>query len=151
MRGSGFVARPSSTSRSARCSPAGRCRPARAGRRRRTDSTWRRFEMTRQCVLVQAGEAATGRTGVTYAAGVSASTAGASGLCLQLASLPPGARARAHQHDEHESAAYVIEGEMVLWFGDELEAKVVARPGDFIYIPSEVPHLVMNGSDTEPA
>ena len=107
--------------------------------------------MARQCVLVQAGEAATGRTGVTYAAGVSASTAGASGLCLQLASLPPGARARAHQHDEHESAAYVIEGEMVLWFGDELEAKVVARPGDFIYIPSGVPHLVMNGSDTEPA
>jgi uncharacterized RmlC-like cupin family protein len=107
--------------------------------------------MTRQCVLVQAGDAAEGRTGVTYATGISASSAGANGLCLQLASLPPGARARAHQHDEHESAAYVIEGEMVMWFGKQLEQKLVARPGDFIYIPSAVPHLVVNGSEAEPA
>jgi uncharacterized RmlC-like cupin family protein len=107
--------------------------------------------MSRQCVLVQAGETAEGRTGVTYAAGISATTAGATGLCLQLASLPPGARARAHRHAEHESAAYVIEGEMVLWFGEQLEHKLVARPGDFIYIPNGVPHLVLNTSDTEPA
>jgi uncharacterized RmlC-like cupin family protein len=88
---------------------------------------------------------------VTYAAGISAASAGANGLCLQLASLPPGARARAHRHDEHESAAYVIDGEMVMWFGDQLEHKLVARAGDFIYIPNGVPHLVMNGSNTEPA
>jgi uncharacterized RmlC-like cupin family protein len=69
---------------------------------------------------------------------------------LQLASLPPGARARAHQHDRHESAAYVIEGQMVLWSGDQLEHRLVAGPGDFIYIPPGVPHLVMNGSDGEP-
>jgi len=106
--------------------------------------------MSKQCVLVQAGEAAEGRTGVTYAEGISARSAGASGLCLQLASLPPGARARAHQHDHHESAAYVIDGEMVLWFGERLERKLTARPGDFIYIPHGVPHLVMNGSDSEP-
>ncbi len=107
--------------------------------------------MTQRCVLVQAGEAAEGRTGVTYAAGISASSAGANRLCLQLASLPPGARARAHQHDKHESAAYVIDGEMVMWFGEQLEQRLVARPGDFIYIPSGVPHLVMNGSEAERA
>jgi uncharacterized RmlC-like cupin family protein len=107
--------------------------------------------MSKQCVLVQAGDAAEGRTGVTYAAGISATSTGASGLCLQLASLPPGARARAHQHDDHESAAYVIEGEMLLWSGERLEHHVIARPGDFIYIPSGVPHVVMNGSDSEPA
>jgi uncharacterized RmlC-like cupin family protein len=107
--------------------------------------------MTKQCVLVQAGEPAEGRTGVTYAPGISASSAGAKGLCLQLASLPPAARARAHQHDEHESAAYVIEGEMVLWFGERLERQLVARPGDFVYIPSGVPHLVANASGSEPA
>jgi uncharacterized RmlC-like cupin family protein len=98
-----------------------------------------------------AGDAAEGRTGVTYAAGISAASAGATGLCLQLASLPPGGRARAHQHDEHESAAYMIEGEMVMWFGERLEHELVARPGDFVYIPSGLPHLVMNASDTEPA
>lgn len=107
--------------------------------------------MGSECVLVRAGTASEGRTGVTYAPGVSATTAGASGLCLQLATLPPGARSRAHQHDRHESAAYVLEGEMVLWFGGRLEQKVVAGPGDFLYIPPGVPHLVLNGSDSEPA
>jgi uncharacterized RmlC-like cupin family protein len=107
--------------------------------------------MSRQCVPARAGEAAEGRTGVTYAAGICATSAGASGLCLQLASLPPGARARAHRHDEHEPAAYVIDGEMVMWFGERLEHKLVARAGDFIYIPNGVPHLVINGSDSEPA
>ena len=105
----------------------------------------------KECVVVHAGEAAEGRTGLTYAAGISAATAGASALCLQLASLPPGARARAHRHDEHESAAYVIEGELVMWFGERLEHQLVARPGDFVYIPSGVPHLVANRSDTAAA
>jgi uncharacterized RmlC-like cupin family protein len=107
--------------------------------------------MTKQCVLVRPGDAAEGRTGVTYAAGISGTTVGATGLCLQLASLPPGARAHAHQHDRHESAAYVIEGAMTLWFGEGLEHKLVAREGDFIYIPDGVPHLVVNSSEREPA
>ena len=105
----------------------------------------------KRCVLVPAAEAAEGRTGVTYAAGISAASAGARGLCLQLASLPPGARSRAHQHDDHESAAYVVAGAMALWFGEHLEHHVVAGPGDFLYIPEGLPHLVLNPSDTEPA
>ena len=32
-----------------------------------------------------------------------------------------------------------------------VEAKAVARAGDFISIPNGVPHLVLNASDTEPA
>ncbi len=38
-----------------------------------------------------------------------------------------------------------------MWFGERLEHKLVARAGDFIYIPNGVPHLVINGSDSEPA
>ena len=105
----------------------------------------------KRCVLVRAGGAAEGRTGVTYAAGISAATAGASGVCLQLASLPPGARSRAHLHADHESAAYVVHGRMVLWSGARLEHRMIAAPGDFLYIPSGLPHLVANASDTEPA
>jgi len=107
--------------------------------------------MTRECVLVQAGTAAEGPTGLTYASGVSATSSGAEGLCLQLASLPPAARGKAHRHDEHESAAYLLEGELIMWYGDALEHELVVRAGDFVYIPSGVPHLVQNGSDTEPA
>lgn len=107
--------------------------------------------MTKHCVVVHAAEAAEGRTGVTYASGISSASAGASALCLQLASLPPGGRSRAHRHDEHESAAYVVEGEMVLRYGERLEHEVRAQPGAFLYIPSGVPHAVLNGSDSEPA
>lgn len=107
--------------------------------------------MSERCVLVRPGEEAEGTTGVTYAAGVSASTSGARGLCLELATLPPGARGRAHLHAEHESAAYVLQGELVLWFGPELEEKLVARAGDFLYIPGGVPHLPANASATDPA
>jgi uncharacterized RmlC-like cupin family protein len=88
---------------------------------------------------------------VTYAAGVSASTTGARGVCLELATLPPGARGRAHLHAERESAAYVLEGELLLCFGEQLEEKLVARAGDFLYIPAGVPHLPANASATEPA
>ena len=108
-------------------------------------------QSVRRCVRVAAGAAAEGTTGVTYAAGISSTSAGARGLCLQIASLPPGARSRAHRHDEHESAAYVLEGEMVLWFGERLEHHVVARRGDFIYIPESTPHLVLNPSDSQSA
>jgi uncharacterized RmlC-like cupin family protein len=107
--------------------------------------------MSERCVLVRPGKDAEGTTGVTYAAGISASTAAARALCLELATLPPGARGRAHLHAEHESAAYVLEGELVLWFGEQLEEKLVARAGDFLYIPGGVPHLPANASRTEPA
>jgi uncharacterized RmlC-like cupin family protein len=107
--------------------------------------------MIERCVLVRRGEAAKGTTGVTYAAGVSGATTGARGLCLELATLPPGARGRAHYHADHESAAYVLEGEIVLWFGEALDEKLIARAGDFLYIPSGVPHLPANASASEPA
>jgi uncharacterized RmlC-like cupin family protein len=104
-----------------------------------------------RCVLVRAGDEREGTTGVIYAAGISASTAGAKGLCLELAVLPPGARGRVHLHAGHESAAYVIEGELALWFGERLEEKLSARAGDFLYIPPGLPHLPANASATEPA
>ncbi len=103
------------------------------------------------CILVRPGETSEGRTGFSYAAGISAASTGSRGLSLQLASLPPGARARAHKHERHESAAYVLEGELVVWSGRRLEEKLIVGPGDFVYIPSGVPHLVLNRSDTAPA
>jgi uncharacterized RmlC-like cupin family protein len=106
--------------------------------------------MTDRCVHVRGGDAEQGQTGVTYAAGISTATAGARGLSLQIASLPPGARARAHLHAQHESAAYVVEGEVVFWFGERLGERIDAGPGDFIYIPPGVPHLVANLSDSQP-
>lgn len=104
----------------------------------------------KKCQVVHSGKASEGVTGLSYARGISAGTVGARGLCLELAVIPPGARAKAHLHTDHESAAYIISGELVLWFGEGLQERINAGPGDFLYIPDGVPHLAMNRSTTEP-
>ncbi len=96
------------------------------------------------CVVVAAAGAEPGSTGLEYRAGISRETAGASGISLQLVRLPPGARAGAHLHEGHETALYVLEGEVVTWYGERLERWIVTGPGDFAYIPAGVPHVPAN-------
>ena len=36
-----------------------------------------------------------------------------------------------------------------MWYGERLEQHLVARAGDFLYIPANVPHLPYNMSNTE--
>jgi len=102
------------------------------------------------CQVVRAKEAAAGVTGFNYAQGISSETVSAKALCLQLATIPPGARTKVHLHTDHESAAYIIAGQLIFWSGEGLQEKVTAGPGDFLYIPPGVPHLSLNGSNTEP-
>jgi uncharacterized RmlC-like cupin family protein len=107
-------------------------------------------DMRRRCIVVKASSAAEGITGLAYGAGISAESAGAERLCLQVVTIPPGARAKAHLHEGHESAAYVLAGEIVTWFGERLEEHVVSGPGDFVYVPAGVPHVPANYG-SEPA
>ena len=97
----------------------------------------------------QSGESYDGRQGLTYASGISAETAGAQALCLTRLELPPGARAKAHLHERHETAIYVISGEAEMIYGEGLGEHAVLRAGDYVYIPAGVPHLPYNASRTE--
>jgi uncharacterized RmlC-like cupin family protein len=97
-----------------------------------------------RCVVVSPRAGHLGATGLEYFAGISSETAGAAGLCLQLVTIPPATRSTAHYHDGHESAAYVLRGEVVVWFGNDLERHVIVREGEFAYIPAGVPHLPAN-------
>ena len=105
--------------------------------------------MSDSCRVIRAGDRETGETGLDYFAGVLRETVGSEQLALQLVRIPPGIRSAAHSHTDHESAAYVLEGEVVTWFGDELLKHVVARKGDFVFIPAGVPHVAANYGDTE--
>ena len=100
--------------------------------------------------VVPAGERYTGRQGLSYFAGISAQSAGAHGLCLHALTIPPGGRARAHLHEGHESAIYLISGDAVVWYGEGLGERLEQHAGDFLYIPAGTPHLPVNASDTEP-
>jgi uncharacterized RmlC-like cupin family protein len=105
------------------------------------------FEKPPACRLFRPAETYAGKQGFDYLAGISAASAGARALCMHLLTIPPGSRARAHLHESHETAIYVIEGEAEMWHGPRLEHRMVTRAGDLVYIPAGVPHLPMNRSD----
>ncbi len=103
------------------------------------------------CARLRAGEAFVGRQGFIYAPAISAETVGARAIHMQLLTVPPGARAKAHKHERHETAIHVLSGEVGMWYGERLEHHMVTRAGDFVYIPADTPHLPYNMSATEPA
>ncbi|MFF8848213.1 cupin domain-containing protein [Streptomyces sp. NPDC015127] len=102
------------------------------------------------CVLVRSGQTQETKQGLPTFAGVSQESAAAQALCLHVVMIPPGGRAHAHLHADHESAVYIVSGEADLWHGDGLGQHMVLTPGDFVYIPPSVPHLPANRSQTEP-
>ncbi len=103
------------------------------------------------CRLVKTDATYEGRQGLTYAAGISAESAGARALCLHLLTIPPGGRAKAHLHQSHESAIYLVSGVAEVWHGPDLSMRTTMTSGDFLYIPAGVPHAPMNPSRDEPA
>jgi uncharacterized RmlC-like cupin family protein len=100
---------------------------------------------------VRAGTPFVSKQGLSCAPGISAQTAGAKGIHLEIITIPPGGRAKAHKHESHETAIYIISGETEMYAGERLEQHFVGRAGDFIYIPANMPHLPYNPSATEPA
>jgi uncharacterized RmlC-like cupin family protein len=102
------------------------------------------------CRVVRAGAPFIGKQGFSYAPAVSAQSVGASAIHMQLLTIPPGGRAKAHKHEAHETAIYVLSGEGGMFYGERLEHHLVSRSGDFVYIPANVPHQPYNLSQTEP-
>ena len=104
-----------------------------------------------ECRIVRGAATYQGKQQLSYAVGISAQSADSRGLCLHTLEIPPGGRAKAHVHENHESAIYVISGEAEMWWGEQLNHHEVLAAGDFVYIPPGVPHLPANRSLTEPA
>jgi len=102
------------------------------------------------CTVLKATAPYVGKQGFTYAPAVSAETVGSKALHMQFITMPPGAKGKAHKHETHETAIYVLSGESGTWYGERLEHHVIARAGDFLYMPPNVPHLPYNMSQTEP-
>jgi uncharacterized RmlC-like cupin family protein len=83
--------------------------------------------------------------------GISAETAGARGLAMNLVVIPPGGQAKAHFHDGFEAAIYLLQGEVETLYGENLSRPVINRAGDFLFIPPSVPHQPRNTSITASA
>ena len=99
------------------------------------------------CSVVRAHQSYSGKQGLEYFEGIATETVGSTGLCMHIVTIPPGARAKAHLHEAHESAVYVLSGEARTWYGERLEQFADMKAGDMMYIPAGVPHLPANLSD----
>ena len=97
--------------------------------------------------VVRAGPTFRGKQGHLYAPALSAATVGTQAIHMQMLTIPPGEVGRAHKHDRHETAIYILSGESAVWYGDNLEQHASARAGEYVYIPAGVPHMPYNPND----
>jgi uncharacterized RmlC-like cupin family protein len=104
-----------------------------------------------EIVTIRPDAAVRTRQRLPYFVGVSQSTAGACGISMNLVVIPPGGAAEPHLHRGFETAIYVLEGEVETRYGPGLARSVVNRPGDFLFIPADLPHQPINRSGTAPA
>lgn len=103
--------------------------------------------MTKACRIIRHTAAFQGKQGLDYFAGISAESAGATGLCMHLVEIPPGASAKPHYHEHHETAIYVLDGRAEMRHGPKLEQVDSMSAGDFVYIPAGIPHQPYNPTD----
>ncbi len=100
-----------------------------------------------QCKVIRGGVSFHGKQGMDYFSGISAESAGSSGLCLHMLVLPPGGKAKPHYHESHETAIFQLEGSTSFYHGPNLEFLDHVEQGDYVYIPAGVPHQPFNPTD----
>lgn len=96
------------------------------------------------CRVIRPGTTYDGKQGLNYFEGICAENTGAHGISMMLLTIPPGGRAHAHLHEDHETAIYVIDGEAEMWYGEDLAGHLTVHAGEFLYIPAGMPHLPAN-------
>ncbi len=89
--------------------------------------------------------------GLVGGAEISQATVGAHNIYMGRYRVPPGTRSRPHYHDGCESSLYMLTGSIRILWGDHLEQSLQLEPGDMLYVPERVTHVVENVSSTEAA
>jgi uncharacterized RmlC-like cupin family protein len=64
--------------------------------------------------------------------------------------VDPSAKTAIHHHGKQDTIVYVLEGEALVRWGDRGEYSATVRPGDFLCVPSWLPHQELNPSNEYP-
>jgi uncharacterized RmlC-like cupin family protein len=64
--------------------------------------------------------------------------------------VEPSAATGIHHHGEQDTVVYVLQGEAVVRWGEHGESSARVRTGDFLHVPSWLPHQELNPSSQEP-
>ena len=110
-------------------------------------SSKHRHEIDPVLQVVRPGPAFRGKQGHIYAPAISAGSVASKGIHMQMLTIPPGEIGRAHKHEGHETAIYILSGESGVWHGENLEYHDTACAGEYVYIPAGVPHMPYNLSN----
>lgn len=105
--------------------------------------------MPTKCQKLRLDETYEGKKGFSYFQGIARETTGSQGICMHILRIPPGGRAKAHLHESHETAIYVMEGNAVMYWSEQLVHFMSTDPGDLVYIPAGVSHLPINTGEIE--
>ena len=76
--------------------------------------------------------------------GITADTTDAKRVWLGLATCEPNTQGPPHHHGEAETAAYVLSGQIRVYYGEGFSEYVDAGPGDFIFVPAHLHHIEAN-------
>ena len=104
-----------------------------------------------EIVVIRPTTTSATKQGLPMFHGVSGQNAGAKHISMNRIVIPPGGSARAHVHKGFESVVYLMKGRVKTLYGQGLKKSIINEPGDFLYIPADLPHKPINLSDTEAA
>jgi len=96
--------------------------------------------------VIKPGQTYLGKQGFTYGAGASAETVGAKNVCMNILPMPADAVAKAHYHKGIETIAYMLEGECAVYYGDNLQNRVLVHQGEQCFVAADMPHAPRNES-----
>ena len=86
---------------------------------------------------------------MTRFAAISGDTVGSQQLWLGRVIAPSGMASAVHHHGDSESAIYVVRGRVTFFTGEGLRERIVAGPGDFLFVPPNSLHVEANFGDEE--
>jgi uncharacterized RmlC-like cupin family protein len=87
--------------------------------------------------------------GMLRRAAIDRESVGSEKLWVGVVTVDPATSTGAHHHGDCDSVVCVTEGRITIRWGDRLEMRAEAGPGDFIYIPARLVHQEINESDSE--
>jgi len=87
--------------------------------------------------------------GMTRTAAIADDTVGSTAIFTIVSRVPPGLRSSPHVHLNCESSIYVASGHGRVLTGANLDHALLIEPGDFLFVPPDAPHVVINDSDTD--
>jgi uncharacterized RmlC-like cupin family protein len=91
------------------------------------------------------------RSGMLIQFGVSGELTGSRNVFMTRQRIPPGLRSTPHRHTNCETAMFVLAGPVVMRHGARLEHEHRAESGDFLHVPADAPHQLINPSDDHEA